>query len=239
MSKDTTIDSKELKQPDVFQKKGLALLGSLLSKRERLLPIAIGAVAIVLIAVGWDYFSSAGEEKAWKQYQDATKAPEEQKWTALKSLAGSSSSRAGFLAATMIADHLYEEARKDFGKNEAVVKAKGQEAIDWYSKTIKWGGLAATEKQLLLVNRGGSYELLSQWPEAKKDYEEASQIDGFAKGWALLNLGNVYEQEGDKNKAIETYQKVVSNDPESSYAKTAKHFLRRLKSPLFTEVEGK
>lgn len=45
----------------------------------------------------------------------------------------------------------------------------------------------------------------------------------------LMSLGRLYEKSGDKTKALETYQKIISDFPESSNLSTVKEKIERLK----------
>jgi len=57
-------------------------------------------------------------------------------------------------------------------------------------------------------------------------YEEFTKIDE-----VYYMLGVCYEKTGDANLARETFQKLVDDRPDSSFAKRAKEELARLKQP--------
>jgi hypothetical protein len=231
LSKPPKIDRKTLKSPDEFVKKGSAGLEFILRHRK-VVQIFLGT--LIGGAVGYSLFTwwqSSRMEDGWTKFVEAEKAPEAERWDKLKALyTQGRRSRPTLFAAVAVADHFYNEAKKD-----AANVAPAVTAVEWYGKALEFGDLLPIEKQLLRVNRGNAQELQKKWDDALADYRAASEIAGDAKGLAMLNLARVYELKGDSAKASETYEKVTVDFLNTEYAKQAKNNLRRLKSPLFAD----
>lgn len=232
LSKPPRIDRKSLKNPDEFVAKGRATVDFFFRQRSRFLPVVILAVVLVAGVYGYDYWTNRKLEKGWLEYQVAMKAPVEQRWDKLKTLHNEQKSgRPAFFAAVVLADHYFDEAKKESLKDGAAPSAVA--AVEWYGRAMENPSLLSSEKQLLLVNRGGALEIEKKFDEALGEYQKAADLAGEGKGLALLNLARIYEIKGDKAKASEIYEKVSMDYMNTEYAKFSKNSLRRLKSPLF------
>lgn len=240
MTKPPTIDRKILKTPDAFVSRGTQLLSRISKSRVGLIPILIAGVLIAAGFYGYDIWEQKQEERAWAEYYLATKAEGETKWEKLKSFSSAwAQSRASMLAAVEIADHHFENGKKEWGKDKNKVQSEAGLASEWYSKALQFGQLLPVEKQLLLLNKGNAEELLEKWSESYAEYEKAYSMTGPAKALALLSMGRVQESQGEKEKAAQTYEKVSSEFPASEYGKVAKNNWRRLKSPLLSAGKSK
>ncbi|NBT57751.1 hypothetical protein EBT16_03095 [bacterium] len=240
MSKPPTIDRKELKTPDAFVSKGTQFLNRISQSRIGLIPILLVSVLIAVGFYGYDLWEQRQEEKAWAEYYLANKVEGDAKWEKLKAFQTAwSGSRASLLAAVEIADHHFENAKKEWGKDKNKVQAEAGLAAEWYSKAVQYRQLAPVEKQLISLNKGNAEELLEKWAESFSDYEKAYSVTAPAKGLALLSMGRVQEAQGEKEKAAQTYEKVFTEFAASEYAKVAKANWRKLKSPLLSAGTSK
>lgn len=238
MSKPPEIDRKQLKTPDNFVKTGSQVVASMVSHKKQILPLGIGVFAIAIGFYGYQWWESNRAEKAWKAYYEATKSPEPKKWDDLRAVHSQyGQTRPMLFAAVNLADHHFEEAKKAVLKDGNVVPADAATAADWYAKALEYKGLLPNEKQLLWINRAGSFEMQKKYDEALQSLKSAEDLGTELKALALINTGRVLELKGDSAKAIETYEKVSADFLNTEYAKIAKNNARRLKSPLLSSYK--
>lgn len=234
MSKPPRIDRKTLKTPDEFQAKGFKALDWLAQRRASFLPVLGGLLVVVALVYAYDWWSSDRERNQWETYQTALKAPEAERWDRLKTLfQDAKGSRPALFAAVNLGDHYFEEAKKELLKDANAVPPSAATSGEWYAKALETRGLLSGEKQLLHIDRAGSFEMEKKWDEAIAEYQKAADLDGEAKGWAQIGVARAHEGKGDAAKAIETYEKVASESQTSEYGKLAKNSIRRLRSALF------
>ena len=235
MSKPPRIDRKTLKTPDQFVKKGQLFVGFLASQQSRFLPILILGLLILLGVYGFDWWSGKKLTNGWVTYQEAMRAPEAERTEKLKKVFETTRlSRPSLFAAVNVADHYFDEAKKDLLKAPSAPSANATQAVEWYNKALEHKDLLVAEKQLLLVNRGGAQEMQQKLDDALVSYREAADLTGDGKGLAMLHVGRALELKREPAKAIETYEKVSADFNNTEYAKVAKNNLRRMKSPNFS-----
>lgn len=240
MSKPPTLDRKSLRTPDAFVERGTLLLGKLSRSKIGLMPILLVMGLLVIGFYAYDQWDERQEQKAWTQYYQATKSDVKEKWDKLKQVQSQfPKSRAAMLASVDLGDYFFDQSKLEWGKDKTKVEAQAKEAVDWYSKALTFSKLLPIEKQLLLINRGNSNELLGKWDDSTSDYEKAFAITGSGKGLALLSLGRAQELQGSTDKAVQTFEKVFTEFASSEYAKNAKIQWRRLKTPLLQVVKTK
>lgn len=189
---------------------------------------------------GYQWYTQRQNAKGWVALHKAEQEPEDKRWDALaKFYDGYSSHRPGLFAATTLADHYFDLAKKaDAGGKADDLKANAEKAAEWYAKAVNHSGLTPNEKQLLIIQKGGALEISGKLDEAQSEYAKASDIStGVATPYALLCLGRVWELKKDQAKAAEIYGKVATEFPETQYGTMAKGHLRRLKSPLFNDAK--
>lgn len=238
MSKPPKIDEKSLKGPDGFQKTGTELLSKLPLERIPAVPTILVIVGCLLGYLGFHWWSNNEEEKSWKAYHKAVKAPEDKRWDAVAQFyEGHKGRRSGYFAALTLGDHYFDAAKKaSLASKIDEVKMNAEKALTWYQNALSLGGLAESETQLLRVQKGGALELLEKIDEAQAEYLAASNLSSsVGKAYALLCLGRTWEMKKDLNKASEFYGRVATEFDKSQYAILAKGHLRRLKSPIFAE----
>lgn len=233
MSKPPRIDRKTLKTPDEFVSKGRATLEFFVRQRSRFVPVLIVAVVVVAAVYAYDWWSTDRLEKGWATYQEILKATEAERWDKLKTFHQEhAQGRPGLFAAVTLADHYFDEAKKEAFKDPAVVPS-AVPAAEWYAKALAENSLLSGEKQLLHLNRGGALEMQKQWDAALAEFQAGADLAGEGKPLALLGLARVHEAKNENDKAVATYEKIAADFLNTEYAKLAKNSMRRLKSPLF------
>ena len=238
MNKTPKIDRKQLKSPDQFVKKGRALFNFMWGHQNQYVPVIIAAVVGVIGYYTFDWWQEKRQMEIWATYVSATKQTDDKKWDKLKEVAlQHPGKRAGILATVAVADHKFDEARKELAKEKGDASKPAGEAAEWYAKALSQKMVASTELQLLLIDRGAAIELMQKFDEALGEYKSASETDGVSRGLALLNVGRIYELKSENDKAIETYSKISTDFVDTEFAKMARNYLRRLKSPLFKDSE--
>lgn len=240
MSKPPKIDRKELNKPDQFVEQGRHVLELFVGYQTKILSAIVGILVILLGGYGYQWRKTSRNEQGWKVYFEVNKTAEPERWEKLKKVSSDYSSlMVGQFAATQIADHYFDEAKKQSEKDAGVIAPSANLATEWYSKALSSSALIApNERGLLLINRAGSYEMAQNWDAAMADYTESAKIGFEGKALALLGQARVYELKKENTKAIETYEKVSADFLNSEYGKLAKNYLRRLKSPLFMEPKS-
>ncbi len=236
MSRPPKIDRKSLKNPDQFVVKGRHFIDELADHRSTFLTV-LGVLAVIGLGYyGYSIWSDHHDSKAWQAYITADRLPVDKKFPELKGVYSKYNlSRPTFFAAVAVADHAYDDAKKEVAKPNGDATKSSAESVEWYTNALKFSGLGPNEKQLLLINRGGANEIAKKYDEALTDYRSATDITGYGKGLAMLGTARVYELKNEIPKAVEMYNKVSSDLADTEFAKTAKNLLRRLQSPLFKE----
>lgn len=240
MTKPPTIDRKTLKNPDAFVQKGTKILGNLSKSKIGIVPILVLGLVISVGFYFFDQWEQSREEKAWSQYYLANKAEVKEKWDKLKGVYSTwPKSRAGMLASVDLGDHFFDETKAELNKDKSKMESSAQSAVEWYGKALEYSKLLPVEKQLLFINRANAFELQSKWNESIIDYEKASNLTGPGKGLALLGIGRSREAQGEKEKAIEVYEKLFTEYASSETGKLAKNHWRQIKSPLLQHGTAK
>lgn len=192
-----------------------------------------GLVLIALVYVV-DWWSARKLEIGWLEYGRIMKVSGEEKWDQLKRFyADNGSMRPTYFAALTLADHYFELAKESVLKKNAEGQEMISQAVAWYTKALEFGDLLPAERQLIYIDRGNAYELQNKLDEAQKDYEMAAGFNESSKGLALMSEARVYELKKENQKAEEVYRKITVEFADTEYARLARNYLRRLKSPLF------
>lgn len=233
MTHPPTIDRKSLKSPDAFVSKGTQILARFSKTKMGFFPIlALGAV-LAAGFYGWDTWEEKREQESWGRFYEASKVAEPDKWSRFEQVYNANpKSRAGMLAAVEVADYYLNKAQKTDKPEASAVQEAGRKAAEWYQKAQSYSGLLSLEKQLLLINQANAEELTQNHTASLATYEKAFQLKGNAKALALLGMGRSQEALGEKEKAAQSYEKVFMEFASTEYAKTAKMYWRKLKSPL-------
>ena len=234
MTKLPRINRKELRNPDEFIKKGSRFIRFLSERRSPFLLVASLAALTISLFYGYDYWNARKLTRAWKELVRVEKLEGPARWDELKKLHQAHAGlRPGSMAAVLVADHLFDSARKEWYGDPEKARPVALEAAQWYGNARQFSELLPTEKQLLGVDRGGALELAGNHEEAMAEYKVASEIAGEAAAFALFRLAGIYEAQGDLPSAEQTYEKISVSYPASEFAKMAKNAIRRIKSPNF------
>jgi len=239
MSNPPKIDRKELKHPDAFVTQGRQAIELVVGQQKK---IGISVVVVAVMGLSFYFYDWNRQQKnisGWTELAQINKLPEAERWEKLKKMAESFNSVAvGQFAATTLGDHYFDESKKEATAKPGTSPASAALAVEWYTKALSYSKLSPNEKGLLLINRGEAQEMAQKWDEALLDYTEAVKIGFEGKPLALLGQARVYEFKKEKEKAIEVYEKVSADFLNTEYGRTAKIYLRRLKSPLFLESKS-
>jgi tetratricopeptide (TPR) repeat protein len=240
MSKPPKIDRKTLRNPDEFVKKGQALVSALFDRRVALLSVLGVLLVCILSFYGYQWYMDRHAAESWERYVAITNAPEAERWDKYqKFFTDVHWNRPRYFAAIALGDHYFDEAKKEVLKVTGGDPSKsGALSVEWYTKAMDFAELLPKEKQLVLINRGAVNEMQKKYDDALNDYQKSSELSSDAKAYALLNVARLYALKNDSAKAIQTYEKVTVEFANTDYAKIAKNYIRRLKSPLF-QAEGK
>ncbi len=120
--------------------------------------------------------------------------------------------------------HLAELALGDLYFNHG----EPTEAIQWYKAAVD-SSSNSNEKALALYNLGYAYENAGQIKEATQSYEKAVGLGAASlKGELLLSLGRGYKLDQNKEKARSTYDLIISQMPNTEFARGAEQEKLRL-----------
>lgn len=234
MSKPPTIDRKSLKTPDAFVREGMSVFDWILHHRRIWMPVVGGALAVAIGIYALEGYQQSQLSQGWLDYFNAMKTPEAERSAALKGVADKwKKIRPGYFATVSVADKSFDEARKELLKADAKPTGGAAKAAELYTNALAFPDLLPAERQLLFLNRGQAKEMEKKTEEAFADFKTASEFTGEAKALAVLAMARTEEARAQLPKAIELYEKVATDFPNTEYARNAKLQVRRLKSPLF------
>ena len=184
--------------------------------------VGVGCAVLILVS-GFVYFSKKSEEKAFSLMQQGI-----QRYKALSQTIGPakayqevntdfefilkkySSKEGGKLTRVSYADICYRAGEYD-------------KAISLYRQSLKEIGDHQPVKYLVLSGLGYSYAAKQAYQEAATYFQKiASGPESIMKDESLFNLGRIYHTLGNPEKSKESYQKIVSDHPDSIYIELAK-----------------
>lgn len=212
-----------LKEPDEFITFSARLFQFAVKfKFQILVGIGVGCAALILVS-GFVYFSKKSEEKAFSLMQEGitkyktllqtigpAKAYQEVNADFEYILKKYSSKEGGKLTRVSYADICYQADEYD-------------KAISLYRQSLKDIGDHQPVKYLVLSGLGYSYAAKQEYQEAATYFQKiASDPESIMKDEALFNLGRIYHTLGNPEKSKESYQKIVSDHPDSIYIELAK-----------------
>lgn len=212
-----------LKEPDEFITFS-ARLFQFAAKFKFQIVVFIGVGCAVLILVsGFVYFSKKSEEKAFSLMQQGitkyktllqtigpAKAYQEVNTDFEFILKKYASKEGGKLTRVSYADICYRAGEYD-------------KAISLYRQSLKDTGDHQPVKYLVLSGLGYSYAAKQEYQEAATYFQKiASGPESIMKDESLFNLGRIYHTLGNPEKSKESYQKIVSDHPDSIYIELAK-----------------
>nr|HID59316.1 tetratricopeptide repeat protein [Desulfobacterales bacterium] len=231
MAKKKRIPRKKLKEPDEFLTFSAKAIQLVLEQR---LWALIGLSILVVLILGWliiRHFSELAESQAYailekgrsyytaarsrndrlRSYEKSTKQFEE----VLKKYPGTKAYRLALLA---YANYSYDVEMY-------------QKAIELYEEAVRTFSEDTAIKGLLLRDLAYCYEELKDYKRASEYLEKVTGLETeFLKGEAYFHLGLISEMQKNTEKAVEQYEKVVRDYPETLYVEIAKDRLIRLKT---------
>ncbi len=226
-----SINRHWLKRPDEFIRKGRWLLDSLAEHRMWVLGALGGLILIVALWMVVSEIQDSRLEKSWDELYAAEQKKGADRNEALRQVYRHwKRTRCGALAAMEFADASLAQA-KTLGEPESVEAARV--AADWYGKALEFRYYVLSERDLLTVNLGQSWEMAKDYTRAQKGYEEASHSsDSATRYWALLQLARLAHVQHDDAKAEKTWRTVIGLAGDTVWGKQARQAIRVLSSPL-------
>lgn len=212
-----------LKEPDEFITFSARLFQFAVKfKFQILVGIGVGCAVLILVS-GFVYFSKKSEEKAFSLMQQGIK-----KYKTLSQTIGPA--KAYQEVNTDFEYILKKYSSKDGGKLTRVSYAdicyqagEYDKAISLYRQSLKDLGDHQPVKYLALNGLGYSYAAKQEYQEAATYFQKiASGPESVMKDEALFNLGRIYHTLGNPEKSKESYEKIVSDHPDSIYIELAK-----------------
>jgi tetratricopeptide (TPR) repeat protein len=207
-----------LNEPDEFITFSSKLLKFIIDHKTQI-SIAVSVIFLFLVAFsGWRYFTNKAEDRASisldrnitryesvKIKEGANKAYLEVKKDFQLLLKKYSSKHGGKLARVIFANICYNAGKPD-------------EAIALYKESLSDFDDKPFIKNLILNSLGYAYEKKKDYAGAIQYFEMTAQgPQPDLKNEAWYNLGRLYSREGDKEKSLQAYSKIVSDFTDSIY----------------------
>ncbi|HEY8515636.1 MAG TPA: tetratricopeptide repeat protein [Candidatus Binatia bacterium] len=204
---------KDLRQPDEFIS---------LSRRAiewgqqnlRLVQIgAAGLLGVLLLVGAITWYVQARAERAARAYYGANELFKREQWgEAYESFRA---------VANDYGSTSYGRLAKLYAGRAAMKAGKPAEAVPMLREFANQAPDPALE-QLALVELAAALEASGDASSARTELERAVAIDGPAKPEAQISLARLAEAAGEKDKAIELYQKYLEEDPDGASAELAR-----------------
>ena len=212
-----------LKEPDEFITFSARLFQFAVKfKFQILVGIGVGCAVLILVS-GFVYFSKKSEEKAFSLMQQGIK-----KYKTLSQTIGPAKA---YLEVNTDFEYILKKySSKDGGKLTRVSYAdicyqagEYDKAIFLYRQSLKDLVDHQPVKYLVLNGLGYSYAAKQEYQEAATYFQKiASGPESIMKDEALFNLGRIYHTLGNSEKSKASYEKIVSDHPDSIYIELAK-----------------
>src|SRR5947209_8143024 len=114
VSSTTHIDPKTLKRPDEFMRTGQAFFRSMAERRSIWVPLLSVIAGMIVAFYAYSWWKYGKDNRAWEAYYQATKAPEANRIMKYEEVARQfPSTQAGLFAMIMVADHYFDDAKKE------------------------------------------------------------------------------------------------------------------------------
>ena len=227
MAKKVKISKKKiLKESDEFISTTSKVLNYALKNKNKFLVGTVTVLVFALLFTGWRFYVQNTEKKAsilyYKAIQyyhsdnkgDSSAKDDKEKYN---------------LALKKFQDVIERYPRTSLASISFLYSGHIYYELDQFDKSIKSYQNFLKKTQSDNPLNVFAYDGLGYAFEAKGDYKNAlihfkKLVDGDEKSLSKLgyfNVGRCYEQLGEKDKAIESYQKVVTTYPNSGYAALA------------------
>jgi TolA-binding protein len=203
--------------------------------------IALGVVALVVAAGGFWAWRQSVQERAGAALADAQSVAEAQIVAPDSGKFPDQGTFATEQARSEAAVTKFREVIQQYPSSDAATSArfeaasllvtlgKTQEAEQYFREVMTSdGGIHGRTARLALAElqvRGGKYdEAITTFRDLASRKDDDLPVDG-----VLMQLGRVYEMAGKRAEALQTYQRVISEFPESIYMNEARRAADALK----------
>ncbi|NVM22449.1 MAG: tetratricopeptide repeat protein [Desulfobacterales bacterium] len=231
MAKKKRVTRKQLlKEPDEFLTFSAKAI-QFAAYNRRSISFALVGLVIACLAFGvFKYFSNLSERRAYSVFEQGLvhylaqasvgKSPHFQQMAIEKFeevLKRYPSTSAGELSLLLRANMSYDEGSYD-------------KAIELYQKALGAFSEEGVLRKLVWNNLGYAYEGKKDYSAAAQCFEKITEPEGeFMKADAYFNLARMHEAMGNRQKAIEAYNKVADDYPGSVNFQICKEKVLRLK----------
>jgi hypothetical protein len=199
---------KDLRAPDEFVTTTNQIV-EWARQNTQIVAIAAGALlAAVLIVVGVRWFIHGREERATRDFYAADELFKRQQWDE----AGKSFAE---LAENLGGTSYGKLARLYVGRS-ALRAGKNAEAVTAIQEFLQDPIGGPSIEQLARLNLGSALAGTGDAAAARDQWAKALELDGPAKGEALINLAQGEDKAGNKDKALELYQRYLQDEPEGT-----------------------
>ncbi|HZR83234.1 MAG TPA: tetratricopeptide repeat protein [Candidatus Binatia bacterium] len=196
---------KDLRQPDEF----VTLTGQVAEwarENSRAVAIAASAVAVLLIAFGlWSWVAQSRAARAARDFYAADELFKRDQWDQAEK---------GFVE---LADALpstpYGRLARLYAGRAALRGGRSAEAVGHLQAFLASPVSDPAIEQLARMNLGVALAAQGQLDTARQELSRAVEMDGPARGESILELARVEEAAGQNDKALEDYQRYLSDDP--------------------------
>jgi tetratricopeptide (TPR) repeat protein len=198
------ISRKELRQPDEFVSFFEAAGNYLATNLIRVIGVAVGALALILVGVSIRFYLDTQERDASSAF-----------YTAINTLERKDYPAAAAQFSALAADHPHSRLGRlapIYVASADLAQKQPAKARDTLQKLLASEGQPAF-RELALMQLGAADEDLGDFAAARRSYEAAAALKGAEQGRAELNLGRLLARSGNKAAAITSYRRFLSENP--------------------------
>jgi tetratricopeptide (TPR) repeat protein len=231
MAKKKRITRKELlKEPDEFLTFSAKTIRFTQEHQNLVFYTFIGLVVLVLGFFAFRYFSAVSERKAYALFEEGLvhyrsqgfQTSSDERNDLAKEKFGEIIEKYGSSAAARLALPLFADAHYRSGAYD--------QAIGFYRKALNAFGEEQTMLAVIWNDLGYAYEGKKDHQSALDCFQEVIALEGdFLKADAYFNVGRMHEALNQDQKALEAFEKVVNDYPNSVHGKLAEEKLKGLK----------
>ena len=223
----TKMTRHQLKEQDEITTSLQRVTDFAFNRRRELIIGGATLLVVVLAVIGWSLYSSSRNTKAQIQlsqairvYDDTTK-PDKERYEATIVEAQKTIDQYGSLSVGPIAQYYIGLSHEGLGDTAKAVENL-QATVDRGDATIK--GVA----QFALA---GIHKRHGDSPKAVAVYKELYDSGIYSKAAVAFELATLYEATEQPSQAVDYYQKLVAEFPESPFRQYADDALKRLGAP--------
>lgn len=198
------ISQKDLKQPDEFVSATGRIVEWGRENPDTVKYVAIGLVALLVVISAVSWWFQSRNASANRQFYAASELYKAKQW---------SEAYNGFVE---LSENLgatdYGHLATLYAARAAMQLDKPDDAIKYYGQYL--GGPTTTAlEQLARLNLGRALAQTGKDADAKGEFEKALALDGPAKPEVTLELAQVEESSGAKDRALELYGTYLEDNP--------------------------